>query len=160
MGFAVAGKMRHWREKDGRFYARIAVPKELAPFVGRSELIEPLGSDRRGAMRLHPAAVARLQSQITKAASEAAQAGATNLVQGRFPMTDEQLAARHYQMRLDLDEQGRLTHGYASVGIDDGYVAALRAARAGTLDDVKLFELVGLPIERFRRAGNVTAEPG
>lgn len=63
--------MRHWREKDGRFYARVAVPKELIPFVGKSELIEPLGSDRRGAMRQHPAAVARLQAQIAKAGTEA-----------------------------------------------------------------------------------------
>ncbi|WP_374393795.1 site-specific integrase [Tabrizicola sp.] len=155
----MAGKLRHWREKDGRFYARLAVPKELVPFVGRSELIEPLGSDRRGAMRQHPAAVARLQAQITKAGMEAAQTGAIVEPLAHFPMTDEQLAARLYQISLELDDQGRLSRGYASIGIDDGYVATLRSARAGALSDSELYDLVGPQIERFRLAGNVTAAP-
>ena len=99
MGCAVAGKLRHWREKDGRFYARVAVPKELVPFIGRSELIEPLGGDRRSAMRQHPAAVVRLQAQITKAGMEAAQTGAVVEPFARFPMTHEQLAALHYQIK-------------------------------------------------------------
>jgi hypothetical protein len=156
----MAGKLRHWREKDGRFYARVAVPKELVPLVGRSELIEPLGSDRRSAVRQHPAAVARLQAQVTKAGMEAVQAGITDKAPGRFPMTDAQLAARLYEMRLALDEQARLSHGYANLEIDDGYVELLREARAGKFDDLTLFGLVGLQIERFRRAGNVTAQPG
>lgn len=152
--------MRHWREKDGRFYARVAVPKELVHLIGRSELIEPLGGDRRAAMRLHPAAVARLQAQITKASIGAAQTGATRASPARFPMTDAQLAARLYQIRLEVDEQARLSHGYARLQIDDGYVELLREARAGKFDDLKLFGLVGMQIERFRRAGNVTAQPG
>jgi integrase len=111
-------------------------------------------------MRLHPAAVVRLQAQITRAGMEAAQAGEIEEGQRRFPMTDEQLAARLYQIRLDLDEQGRLSRGYAAIGIDDGYVANLRAARAGTLSDIELHDLVGSQIERFRLAGNVTVVPG
>ena len=62
--------MRYWKEKDGRFYARVAVPKLLQPYLDRprGELIEALGADRRVALRIHPAAVARLQGEI--AASE------------------------------------------------------------------------------------------
>jgi hypothetical protein len=111
-------------------------------------------------MRQHPAAVARLQAQITKAGMEAAQTGAVVGLQARFPMTDDQLAARFYQMRLELDDAGRLTKGYAAIGIDDGYVATLRAARAGQLSDNELNDLVGPQIERFRLAGNVTAVSG
>ena len=72
-GLAMAGKLRYWKEKDGRFWARIAVPVHLRPFLDnpRSELIEPLGGDRRAALRLHSAAVARLQLEITAAKQHA-----------------------------------------------------------------------------------------
>ena len=41
----MAGKLRYWKEKDGRFFARIAVPFQLRPFLDRprGELIEALG---------------------------------------------------------------------------------------------------------------------
>ena len=69
----MAGKLRYWKEKDGRFWARIAVPVRLRPFLDkpRGELLEPLGGDRRSALRLHPAAVARLQIEIATAAQRA-----------------------------------------------------------------------------------------
>lgn len=69
----MAGKLRYWKEKDGRFWARIAVPARLRPFLDnpRSELLEPLGGDRRTALRLHPAAVAKLQQEIVKAEQKA-----------------------------------------------------------------------------------------
>ncbi|MDO8983211.1 hypothetical protein [Cypionkella sp.] len=72
-GLAMAGKLRYWKEKDGRFWARIAVPVRLRPFLDspRSELLEPLGGDRRAALRLHPAAVARLQLEIATAEQRA-----------------------------------------------------------------------------------------
>ena len=40
----MAGKLRYWKEKDGRFWARIAVPAGLRPFLDnpRGELIDPL----------------------------------------------------------------------------------------------------------------------
>lgn len=69
----MAGKLRYWKEKGGRFWARIAVPERLRPYLEnpRSELLEPLGGDRRIALRLHPAAVARLQHEIAQAEQKA-----------------------------------------------------------------------------------------
>ena len=66
----MAGKLRYWKEKDGRFWTRIAVPIWLRPFLDnpRGELLEPLCGDRRAALRLHPAAVARLQIEIATSA--------------------------------------------------------------------------------------------
>lgn len=74
----MAGTPRHWKEQNGRFYARIAVPTRLRPFLDtpRSELVEPLGADRRVALRQHAAAIARLQHQLTLAAQRAHEAGA------------------------------------------------------------------------------------
>lgn len=64
-GFAMAAKRRHWKEKGGRFWARIAIPKDLRPcFGGKTQLSEPLGGDLRVANRNHAAAVARLQTQL------------------------------------------------------------------------------------------------
>lgn len=64
----MAAKRRHWKEKDGRFWARVAIPVALRPSFGnKTELTEPLGGDRRVADRNHAAAVARLQAQIEQA---------------------------------------------------------------------------------------------
>ncbi|GAB1362305.1 hypothetical protein MASR1M32_15410 [Rhodobacter sp.] len=64
----MAGKRRHWKEKDGRFWARISIPAALRPmFDNRTQLTEPLGGDLRIADRNHPAAVARLQAQLDAA---------------------------------------------------------------------------------------------
>jgi len=46
----------------------MAVPKRLQPVLGKYELIEPLGGDRKVADRNHAAAVARLQDQIARVA--------------------------------------------------------------------------------------------
>lgn len=68
MGFEMAAPRRHWKEKDGRFWARIAIPATLRSyFGGKTQLTEALGGDRRQADRIHPAAVARLQEQIENA---------------------------------------------------------------------------------------------
>ena len=32
MGVSMAAKRRHWKEKDGRYWARISIPLELKPF--------------------------------------------------------------------------------------------------------------------------------
>ncbi|MDR5650974.1 hypothetical protein [Ruixingdingia sedimenti] len=66
----MAAKRRHWKEKDGRFWARIAIPVKLRPLFGnKTELIEPLGGDLRIADRNHAAAVARLQAKLDYARS-------------------------------------------------------------------------------------------
>jgi len=65
--FGMAGKLQYWKEKDGRFWARVAVPNSLKQIIGKTELLEPLGGNRSIAVRSHPAAVARLQAQISMA---------------------------------------------------------------------------------------------
>ncbi|QEU09543.1 DUF6538 domain-containing protein [Paracoccus yeei] len=60
----MAGQVRHLKVKDGRFYARVAVPVALQPILGKKELTAPLGADRREATRALPSAVAALQAQI------------------------------------------------------------------------------------------------
>ncbi len=63
----MAGQVRHLKVKSGRFYARIAVPAHLRQIIGKTELVTPLGGERRAAMKALPAAVTMLQRQIATA---------------------------------------------------------------------------------------------
>lgn len=112
----MAGSRRHWKEKSGRFWARIAIPKALQPFLGgRTQLTEPLGGDRTIASQNHAAAVARLQQQISLARAQAGMAGAAGSSTDaascppcvRLPLTPQiiqELAHQHYrQVISDYD---------------------------------------------------------
>ena len=74
----MAGTVRHLKVKDGRYYARIAVPVALRALVGRSELTAPLGGERRAAPSMLPEAVAGLQRQLALAAPEMSAASTGN----------------------------------------------------------------------------------
>lgn len=156
----MAGKLRYWKEKDGRFYARISVPARLRPFLDqpKSELIEPLGSDRKTALRLHPAAVAGLQRKISDAERKA-RPGSDGEAKGLYPLTAQQIAARFYAQRLAFDDELRNIPGYASVSVDDVLAHRLRDGLAGKLSDAELMDLVGPYIERVQRQGNTDVEP-
>lgn len=46
----MAGKLRHWKERNGRFSARIVIPPYLRLYLdGKTELEIQLGGDRREA---------------------------------------------------------------------------------------------------------------
>jgi hypothetical protein len=148
--------------RDGRYFARLVIPKSLRPYLNdKTELREALGSDRRTAhARLH-SAVANLQSQISIAERKAHAAKGVPIAIGRYPLSIEQLALRNYNERLVLDEERRNAGPqWADVGIDDLYVADLRAGIAGKLNDATLQELVGHLVERYRQLGNTTATYG
>lgn len=144
----------------GRFFARIAVPVRLRPYLDspRSELIEALGGDRRAALRAHPAAVARLQQELA-AAERKASALSARFTAPLFPLTIEQMTARHYRDRLACEEELRNEVRWSSLGIDDLLVKELREAISGRLDDDRLNALVTSWIEGFRRQGNTDVRP-
>lgn len=158
----MAGEQRYLLNRDGRFFARLVVPKDLRAVVGKSELRAPLGPDRRTAIKLLPGAVAQLQHQIAQAERQAIPADSA-AAPARYPLAPDQIALSHYQQRIAFDDQLRNSPSYAAastIGIDDGYVAQLRAGVAGRLNDPALADLVGDRIERFRAAGNLDAPPG
>ena len=47
----MAGSVRHLVQRGDGFWARIVVPKEMRPIIGKTELRTPLGSSRRLAER-------------------------------------------------------------------------------------------------------------
>ncbi|WCR09590.1 site-specific integrase [Paracoccus stylophorae] len=155
----MAGATRYLLNRDGRFFARLVVPKDLRRIVGKTELRHPLGPDRRTAMKHLPGAVAVLQHELALAERKAASQGAMVAQVGRYPLTPDQIAASHYRQRIAMDEALRNDPRWPSLSIDDQHVADLRAAIAGTLDDQRLAVLVGEQVERFRQTGNHTAAP-
>ncbi|TGN68568.1 integrase [Paracoccus liaowanqingii] len=147
-------------DRDGRFFARLVVPKELREVIGKAELRTPLGPDRRTAIKHLPGAVAVLQHRLAQAEREAAASGAVEVQPGRYPLAPDQIAASHYAQRLAFDDLLRNDPRYVSVSIDDVLVQHLRDGMAGRLNDAELTEVMGARIERFRQIGNLTAQPG
>lgn len=158
----MAGKVQYLLNRDGRFFARLVIPKELRPFMnGKTELRTALGPDYRTAVKKLSGAVALLQHEIALAERRAVEAGERKVTVGRYPLAVDQIALRNYQSRLAFDDELRSRDPrYASVGIDDLLVAKLRDGIAGRLTDGELAELVGNRIERYRRLGNTTATFG
>lgn len=159
----MAGKIRNLVNRDGRYHARLVVPKKLRGSIGKTELREPLGGDRREAIKSLPGAVAELRRQRIKAEQKFEQqigqvVGLTETA--RYPMTREQLAHSHYLRRLAFDDELRTDPRYAAIGIDDLLVARLREAISGRVDNAELSSLVGSDIERYRASGNVDAARG
>ncbi|MFZ1470785.1 MAG: DUF6538 domain-containing protein [Paracoccaceae bacterium] len=155
----MAGKTRHLKEKDGRFYARIAVPAALRESIGKSELVTPLGGDRRATMRLLPEAVAAFQRQLDTARPHNSVAVAPQAV--RRHLSIEQLAARSYKDRLRQDVILReSTTAWANAPIDTDYAGSLRDGMAGRLTDSALDDLVGKRIEGFKSVGETIVVAG
>lgn len=104
----MAGKARHMLNRDGRYFARLVIPKDLRSFMdGKTELRTALGADYHQALKLLPGAVAALQHQIALAERRGAVAGAGVAVGakptpqlGRYPLSPAQIAVHNYQTRL------------------------------------------------------------
>lgn len=159
MGSEMAGKTRYLKEKGGRFYARIAVPAALRSVVGASELVTPLGGDRRDAMRLLPEAVANFQKQLN-AARPSVPAVVKRSTIGR-QLSIEQLAVRSYKDRLLQDAAMReASPGWASMSVDTDHAGLLRDGIAGKLPNRALDDLVGNRIAGLRARGDTNVEPG
>ncbi|MDX0928385.1 tyrosine-type recombinase/integrase [Sinorhizobium medicae] len=158
----MARQPKYLLNRDGRYFARIVIPKELRPFLdNKTELREALGPDRRTALaKLHPA-VATLQGQIARAEREAQIATGAPIEPGRYPLPVDQIAFRNYNDRLAFDTELRNMDNRHAMGlVDDRLVELLREGVAGGLSDDSLETLVGKRIERYRRLGNTTVVKG
>ncbi|MBO1024079.1 integrase [Ochrobactrum sp. SD129] len=159
----MAGNIRHWKERNGRYSARIVIPVNLRPFLeNKSELEIQLGGDKRTALRNHAAAVASLQKQIgiARQKHEAATGQVSNPLP--YPMTARQIALRDYQSQIAFDEEIRAhDHRYAQIDPDPVYDAhPYRDGFAGRMSDDELERLVGAQIESARISGNTSAVKG
>jgi integrase len=157
----MAGKVRHLLERDGRHYARVAVPPELRNLVGKRELTKALGADRSEALRRLPGAVAAMQVTIVDARHRASNGSGKPVPRAGAPLTAREMAAIHYQDQERFDEEARNADHRFPMGFpDEQYVAALRAAMTGGASNDELQQTVGLILRKFQARGNTDAEPG
>lgn len=149
-------------ERNGRYYARVAIPAHLRPFMDKKlQLTEPLGPDLRVANSRHAGAVARIRAKIEIAKQKAQEAAQTEYPVPKGLLSSEEIAHRLYLNRLMIDDEARKSSSlWTAVPVDDLLATNLRDGMAGKLDDSALFELVGGLIQYFRQAGNTTVELG
>lgn len=158
----MAGKLRHWKERNGRYSARIVIPPSLRVYLdGKAELEIQLGGDKRTALRNHAMAVASLQRQIGIARQKHEAATGQKSEQPTYPLTAQQIALRDYQSQINFDAELRAEDSrYAHFDPDPDEARHFRDGFAGKLSDDALEVLVGPRIERARLAGNTVAAKG
>ena len=158
----MAGRPQHWKERNGRYSARLIVPPALRPYIeNKVELEIQLGGDRREALRKHAAAVAAIQRQIEIARKKHEMASGKHSTTPAYPLTAQQIALREYQIQVNFDEEIRAQDPvYAQWDVDPDEARRYRDGFAGKLFDDELEQLVGDRIERARLAGNTKAVKG
>lgn len=164
MDDVLARRIPYLLVRDGRYFARRTVPPELQPYIGTIELREPLGPDRKIALEKLHLALVKINARLDHARrtlSVTQGADATKAAARDAPMTPAELARTHYNDQLALDEALRNSGpGWASIGIDDAYVADLRAASSGSLQDEQIEALLGNFLKRYALRGNLDANRG
>ncbi len=130
--------MKNVQVVRGRYFARIAVPEELRPFVGKRELREPLGADRSTAQRNAHAILARFHAELDRARTQL-EAGKPTL---------RTAAIKHYSDELLADDRSRGAVGSNAVEKINKLTAPIRASRLrllanGLIDDDEAEALIG-----------------
>ncbi|WP_431021541.1 DUF6538 domain-containing protein [Devosia alba] len=147
MDAILARKTPYLLFRDGRYCARRTVPPKLRSIVGTRELREPLGPNRRVAIERLPVALITINARLDHARHVLAAGQGTEAAKAvarAAPMTPSEMARAHYNEQLALDDALRNSGpSWANVGINDSYVADLRAAASGSLHDeqVKLYSV-------------------
>lgn len=132
--------------------------------LGKNELREPLGPDRRLAIERLPIALVKINAQIDHArmALAARMEREGKVLAARLaPMSLDELARMHYQERLDLDSALRdISDFWASRSIDEGYVADARAVAAGRASNDQIDDILGDTLRKYALRGNLAADFG
>lgn len=169
---AKARKPKYLLLRQGRYWARVTVPKELRPIVGRNELREPLGPDLKAAERRLHSSVARMLATLDRARRELRPSSpATPFASAarRYDQTPEELAREFYRFEVDLDEQQRnFTFDSGEALLSDaepilfrsGHKAVLQRVASGRASLPETREVIGWAVEHFRAQGKTSVEPG
>lgn len=164
MDVALVRKIPYFLVRDGRYFARRMVPPELRTQIGKTELREALGPDRRKALEKLPLALVKINARLDHARRIIAARTGADVLRSKAratPMSTSELARMHYNEQLALDETLRNSGpAWASVGIDDVYVAELRSATSGAMPDDQIDDLVGNFLRRYTLRGNLAANKG
>lgn len=160
----MAGAVRHLIQRGDAFYARLVIPTELRAIIGKTELREPLGSNRRIAEREVHRAVAGFHDTLARArAALEVSANPPPRMRDR-PLTTRQIAHTHFAEELALDEAERNFPESSTWPSMDWarprLVEALCQVASGRADNTLIAATVGWAVEKFRQRGSTAVEPG
>ncbi|KIN71160.1 tyrosine-type recombinase/integrase [Sulfitobacter guttiformis] len=160
----MAGKIKNFLDREGRYFSRISVPERLRPYLGnKTELRTALGGDRRKAIAQHTIEIAVLQMRLDEAEQQCRDAAEKKLapVAPVDTWSIQQIATDNYLDRLAFDTELReTTHLYAQVGVDDQLATLLKRGYSGLLEDGKLAVLVVGRVKRYKHLGRTKAQFG
>ena len=145
--------MKHLHQINNRFVVRVVVPPDLRTIIGKRELREWLGADKKSAERNAPAIIARFYAVIDAAqAKRAAQAPTIGTA-----------ARAHYDAELVHDDRERAVSGNAAKARQShlfraGHASKLRLLAAGQLDLEEADALLGWAADDLMESGK--AKPG
>ena len=150
----MAGRVKHMVIRDGRHYARVVVPPELQRIIGKTELREPLGADKRTAERNIHAVAARLLDQIEQARQR--------LVAEAPPVA--RVARDFYARELERDDDTRALAGEAAIKdynatFRNSHATTLRRLVAGRLEDEEAEAVLGWAADEIVSRGEASAVP-
>lgn len=153
---------QYLQELGGRYFARVPVREELRPYIGGTQLREPLGPDLRTAKENLHYHVAVFKERLRKAADDYARDTGKHLTVVTEPIDPAKLMVRHYReiVRWD-DEMRNADHRYARSGsFDSNVVEALRDGMAGRLSDSEYLDVIGPTLRAMNVADAPNAKPG
>ncbi|KQU54440.1 hypothetical protein ASG72_02025 [Bosea sp. Leaf344] len=144
----MAGSVRHIIERDGRFRARLIVPVRLRPIIGKRELSEALGGDRRAAERRAHAVIAKFQNELARAERQLELQGGV-IPKRRF--SEDEIAHAHYGEELAIDDAVRNIPGKRPnlSFTRPAYVAALKRVAAGSTSTEEAEAVIGWAVTKF-----------
>lgn len=151
--------MKHVDFYRNKYRARMTVPVELREIIGKRELVESLGADKRQAEKLAHRTIASFHALLDDARAQ--------LAANRTTATAA--AKAYFQEELDRDDHDRLlgrtvadlSHGLPGEAVDmvAGYAVVLRQIAAGRLIDDEAEEVVGPIAQRLERLGRLPDLP-
>ncbi|HML29862.1 MAG TPA: tyrosine-type recombinase/integrase [Hyphomicrobium sp.] len=162
MAIASRKKVPNLVERNGRFWARVVVPKDVRKVLGVTELREPLGGDWTVVNRKLPGVVGRMIDKID-AARAAIAADSTPIAQANRRLSTNLIARTHYAEELAMDEAVRTSdtvEGDDLFLFVDGYQRALQRVAVGRADDDEAEAVIGWAVDKFTARGNVNAPRG
>jgi integrase len=135
----------------GRYAVRITVPEELRGIIGKRELVEPLGGDKKIAERNANGVIAGFLATIDDAKAK---------LQAKQP-TLVGAAKAYYTLALDEDDAARLDPPSldeaslpgTAVDLLPGYAEYLRHVIAGRLDSADAESLIGHAADKLQARG-------
>lgn len=145
--------MKHVSFIRGRYVVRVTVPVELRDIIGKRELVEPLGGDKKAAERAAHGVIARFHAQIDDARERLA----------TMQPTISTAAKAHFRAELETDDLERQHNERTAIGLrqitQPRRATLLRLVAAGQIVGEEAESLVGYAADALAAKGATPAIP-